>query len=72
MVQVKAIRVSDIVLREAGFMAPCRAPGSDEEVRPGRSCVPCGAVRWVADIFKLMPGPVAERCDRECVHKRLV
>ncbi len=34
--QVKAIRVSDIVLREASFMAPGRAPGSDEEVRAER------------------------------------
>ncbi len=68
MMQVKAIRVSDIVLREAGFMAPSRAPGSDEEVRPGWPCVPCGAVTWVADIFKLMPGPVAERCDHVCTN----
>ncbi len=34
--QVKAIRVGDIILREASFMAAGRAPGSDEEVRPGR------------------------------------
>ena len=58
LVQVKAIRVSDIVLREASFMAPGRAPGSDEEVRPERSPVPRGAVRRAAD--SAMAGPAAE------------
>ena len=55
--QVKAIRVSDVIRREASFMAPGRAPGSDEEVRPERSPVPRGAVRRAAD--STMAGPAA-------------